>query len=331
MAFKSLLLLACFSSANGRRIQTPLEHAEHEVASESAFETQSYGKEDGNSIGTQFPAHATHLFAQPLPHVLAPAATRSSPVAVSHEARPRVQTASMTDTLAPEGLKEESIKPPESDKTSSSPNILTYINYLLLGFVGAIKSLRPKGNALERLNKVSNFASILCAIDCTVFPIMLTVLPLVSAVSTAGAQAWLHEASHACALWFVGPVGGTAVLTNWMQHKKPWVGLWGLTGVATILLANIHLPHVILGMNIHAFGHMLHDWHEPINVMGCILLLSSQRYAHSLVSCGDCGHSHGACGHSHGKDDAKDSIKNISENHSHEHGDGHSHGHDHDH
>ena len=33
---------------------------------------------------------------------------------------------------------------------------------------------------LQRLNKVSNVASILCAIDCTVFPVLLTLLPILN-------------------------------------------------------------------------------------------------------------------------------------------------------
>ena len=31
---------------------------------------------------------------------------------------------------------------------------------------------------VQKLNKISTFASILCAIDCTVFPILLALLPL---------------------------------------------------------------------------------------------------------------------------------------------------------
>merc|ERR1719356_269871 len=92
------------------------------------------------------------------------------------------------------------------------------------------------GIFLQRLNRVSNVASILCAIDCIVFPLLLTVLPLISAFYTGGATVWIHKASHACALWFVGPVGGLAVLSNWLEHQRLYVGLWGFTGIALILL-----------------------------------------------------------------------------------------------
>ena len=147
---------------------------------------------------------------------------------------------------------------------------------------------------LDQLNKASNFASILCAIDCTIFPILLALLPLLN-FSTGAASAWLHGAAHAVALWFVVPVGGAAVLTNWLQHRRWHVGAWGLSGLSLVLLANVHLPHSILGLGVpHWLEHFLHARHEAINILGCALLLSSQRYAHHLLeSMGKC------CDHDH--------------------------------
>lgn len=131
---------------------------------------------------------------------------------------------------------------------------------------------------LGRLNKVSNVASILCAIDCTVFPVLLTLLPILNMGSSgkyevrrhapahpyphptpngrkpkrrsAGAmptpapwhrQVMLHALSHKVALYFVAPVGGLAVTTNFLQHRNPLVLLWGITGLSLVLLANLHL------------------------------------------------------------------------------------------
>ena len=56
---------------------------------------------------------------------------------------------------------------------------------------------------------------------------------------TVGLDPW---AAHAVAIWFVAPVGGGAVISNWFRHKKPLVGLWGMSTLL-VLLANIHLPH----------------------------------------------------------------------------------------
>jgi hypothetical protein len=154
----------------------------------------------------------------------------------------------------------------------------------------------PGNTWTARLNRVSNFASILCAIDCTVFPVLLALLPLANVLP--GSAEWLHHAAHAVALWFVAPVGSSAVLFNASQHRKPLVALWGLSGVALVLLANLHL-HVFP----HAIEVFLHRRHSIINVCGCILLLSSQWYAHRISPCCDHGHGHGH-GHSHSHDSA---------------------------
>ena len=149
----------------------------------------------------------------------------------------------------------------------------------------------------ERINKVSTFASILCAIDCTVLPILLLLLPV------AGSSAMLHKIAHAMSLYFVLPVGGAAVTANLAQHRKPLLGLWGASGLLLIALANVHLPHGIIS---HSMEEMLHSSHELINVGGCGLLLSSQWVSHKVlhVMGKDCGHDHGgskksSCGHDH--------------------------------
>ena len=147
---------------------------------------------------------------------------------------------------------------------------------------------------VDRLNKISTFASLLCAIDCTVFPILLALLPLINVAGPSAA--WLHKAAHAVELYFVAPIGGAAVVSNALQHRKPLLFGWGLSGVALVLLANVHLPHS-LGLP-HAVEHFLHAKHSLINVMGCALLLSSQWFSHRVLEqlgkC--CGHDHG---HSH--------------------------------
>jgi len=147
---------------------------------------------------------------------------------------------------------------------------------------------------LGRLNKVSNVASILCAIDCTVFPVLLTLLPILNMGSSGKYEVMLHALSHKVALYFVAPVGGLAVTTNFLQHRKPLVLLWGVSGLSLVLLANLRLAFLP-----HSVDHQLHEWHSVINVMGCLTLLSSQWYAHRLLhEMGkDCGHNHGPSGY----------------------------------
>ena len=134
----------------------------------------------------------------------------------------------------------------------------------------------------QTLNRASTAASVVCAIDCTVFPLLLGMLPL---LNIAGPSTELiHRAAPAVALYFVAPVGAAAVLSNAAQHRKLLVLLWGLSGVGCVLLANVHLPHVLLGQQVPAaIGHWLHVHHSAINVAGCALLLSSQRFARNLI------------------------------------------------
>ena len=49
---------------------------------------------------------------------------------------------------------------------------------------------------LGRLNKVSNVASILCAIDCTVFPVLLTLLPILNMGSSGKYEVRRHAPTH---------------------------------------------------------------------------------------------------------------------------------------
>ena len=169
------------------------------------------------------------------------------------------------------------------------------------------------------------------AVDCTVLPILLMLLPV------AGSSVWLHKAAHLVSLYFVMQVGGAAVAANLAQHRKPLLGLWGLCGLLLISLANVHLPHGIISHALEvraptrsideprviarttdpctthqnasqnpwnrlgarqcvgATQEALHKRHEMINVFGCALLLSSQWASHrALHAMGkDCGHNHG--------------------------------------
>ena len=123
---------------------------------------------------------------------------------------------------------------------------------------------------VSRLNWLANAASILCAIDCTLFPILLALLPL-AGFANDGMHELLHRAAHAMALRFVAPVGGASVASNFLQHQRKLVGLWGVVGVALVLLANVHLPHVIMGWHVpHELDQALHDKHR-----------SARRAAHS--------------------------------------------------
>jgi hypothetical protein len=57
----------------------------------------------------------------------------------------------------------------------------------------------------DRLMQLSNLASILCAIDCTVLPIMTVLLSFLGLAEQPHRWEWLHVAGHQVAMYFVLP------------------------------------------------------------------------------------------------------------------------------
>ncbi|KAL1526003.1 hypothetical protein AB1Y20_020827 [Prymnesium parvum] len=145
------------------------------------------------------------------------------------------------------------------------------------------------------INRASAAASLLCALDCTVLPALLLLLPL------AGGSAALHKLSHTLSLYFVLPVGGAALAANFAQHREAALGLCGLCGLALIGLAHAPLPAALLPRAVDA---LLHRAHDSLGLLGCALLLASQWLSHrKLHAMGkECGHAHGGgkgCDHDH--------------------------------
>merc|ERR1719145_396871 len=92
---------------------------------------------------------------------------------------------------------------------------------------------------------------------------------------------WLHTISHTAALAFVGPVGTVTCLTNFAKHRRWLVLLWGFLGMALIILININPVSALLsGLAPHAVASFVHP---AVNILGCILLISSQWYARRLI------------------------------------------------
>lgn len=158
--------------------------------------------------------------------------------------------------------------------------------------------LLPPTNFKEGLLKVSNFASLLCVLDCTILPVITIVLPLFGIVAGSPAQMeWLHELGHSLALWFVLPVGGLATTLNYTNHRKLWIASMGWTGLVAVLAANAGCVHVPFGGHVlHDVLHVLHHGviHRITNLVGCALLLSSNYLSHKQGGCRDptCKHVH---------------------------------------
>jgi hypothetical protein len=153
----------------------------------------------------------------------------------------------------------------------------------------------------ERLLKASNFASMLCVLDCTILPMITIILPLFGIVAASPAQMeGLHELGHQLALWFVLPVGGLATTLNYNNHRKLWISALGWLGLTAVVAANagchVPLPGGALGQALHHALHTLHHGilHRVTNLAGCALLLTSNYLSHRQGACKDpsCGHTH---------------------------------------
>ena len=134
----------------------------------------------------------------------------------------------------------------------------------------------------ENLLKVSNFASLLCVLDCTVLPLVTVILPLFGAVTSS--TEFLQDLGHEMAFFFVIPVGGLATTLNYTNHRKMWIATLGYLGLLGILAASAgcESPKGIPG----PIGKFVHGWlHRVANVTGCTLLLFSNFMSRRQKGC----------------------------------------------
>ena len=175
---------------------------------------------------------------------------------------------------------------------------------------------------LDKLLKISNVASMLCVLDCTILPAVTILFPLIGLASgSPGQMEFLHELGHKMALFFVLPVAGLATTMNYVRsHRKIWITSIGWLGMALVFAANAggscahdhehghgheHDDHDHDHDHVEVTGPMLHTmllgfWnaihhgvaHRVANLSGCGLLLTSnflsQQAAKKSPSGGDC-------------------------------------------
>lgn len=133
-------------------------------------------------------------------------------------------------------------------------------------------SLGPKATLL----KISDIASLLCVLDCTVLPLVTVLLPLLGMGGSPERIQWLHEFGHQVAMWFVLPVGAFATTMNYSGHRRVSLAAPAIFGLVLIYTANGHLdflPHDVL--------HQFHEGaaHRIVNLLGCALLLVSNQFS----------------------------------------------------
>jgi len=176
-------------------------------------------------------------------------------------------------------------------------------------------------SVLDQVRKISNFASFLCVLDCTLLPIVTVALPLLGVLNLGSSQLQaIDQLGHSLALFFVLPVGGLTTTINYISHKKKWISSLAIIGLTMVGLANshIHIHHwpTLFGgtISLNWIGSVLHaiqgcgtsPWHRIVNVSGCAFLLWSNYLSQQQDGCahgdhgGDCGHNHDHS-HDHGE------------------------------
>ncbi|GAX18359.1 hypothetical protein FisN_23Hh253 [Fistulifera solaris] len=174
---------------------------------------------------------------------------------------------------------------------------------------GSVESSIPsKTSWKDQLLQFSNFASLLCVLDCTVLPIITIVFPLMGILVSASQLEWLHQAGHTVALGFVLPVGGLATVTNYLyNHKTKWIAALGCLGLLLVGSANAGcslVPHGVGGSVGHFVHELLHTLHHGIqhrvaNLAGCALLLFSNYLSRKKAAENATCNGGAGCNHSH--------------------------------
>lgn len=112
-------------------------------------------------------------------------------------------------------------------------------------------------------------ATTLCFVHCTVLPVVLAGLPILSAAIPDSAQEVVHTAMHATSVGFVVPIGLFSVMQQYRIHLKPHITALGIGGLAAVGLAHgpcmlPWIPHLVP-----------HDYHHLVAGLGCLSLLGS--------------------------------------------------------
>mmetsp|Transcript_7532 Transcript_7532/g.20965 ORF Transcript_7532/g.20965 Transcript_7532/m.20965 type:complete len:207 (+) Transcript_7532:193-813(+) len=195
-------------------------------------------------------------------------------------------------------------RPPLGRSPNSNPSVKIGILSCSAATCSDDESLKKSGGSKwdewkRRLLQISDIASILCVIDCTVLPAVTIFLPILGIAASAEQAKWLHDVGHSIALWFVMPVGGLAATMNYLTHKKAKLSAMAALGLTLIYAANGQ-GGPILSQLPHHLAHNLHcgKWlHRTTNLLGCACLLGSNYLSHKT----GCAHNHigGSCSHAH--------------------------------
>jgi len=126
------------------------------------------------------------------------------------------------------------------------------------------------------VSKISTAASVLCAIECALQPVVLTALPLMGALD-ARAIGSFHNAGKMLAQYVVLPVGGAAVAFNYMEHRRLSISGLGVFGLGLIWGAHRSRPIGFFGSTI---TNLFRANHNLLSILGATALVSSNYMSH---------------------------------------------------
>jgi MerC mercury resistance protein len=173
---------------------------------------------------------------------------------------------------------------------------------------------KSPSTSTERLLQLSNVASMLCVVDCTVLPLATIGLSVASSMAGAatafgaesplaswigGVSPLLHEWGHLAALYFVVPVGVLASTVNYSVHRSRRIAAVSIVGLLLVILANAGcghgFVHALEALLPHSWGHAAHRalhaahhhavLHRVVNLMGCAFLLFGNHLSRQHSAC----------------------------------------------
>jgi len=167
---------------------------------------------------------------------------------------------------------------------------------------------KPLTTWRSQLLQAGNFASLLCAVDCTVLPVVTLMFPLMGMAAPSSLD-WLHEAGHAVALGFVLPVGGSATLLNYFYaHRQRSIASLGCLGLVLVTVANV--PHSALHLLDQRQWFVLHS----------LLHATNHGSIHHMTKLGSnyLSHQSGKCLHVHDHSETSSRTHNHHEHRRHD-------------
>lgn len=91
------------------------------------------------------------------------------------------------------------------------------------------------------LDSIASVAAVACAVNCSVLPSLVTLVPLASTALPAEQVGQLQEVLHAATMYVAVPVGATAVAAGFYSHKRPDIAASGLVSLSAIVAGHMHL------------------------------------------------------------------------------------------